>query len=63
MTYVRGELCGFIDYNMEYVMFIMTYITLTLQIDIFYDIYYVIIKLMSNFNVSIICATTTHLFY
>ncbi len=35
MTYVRGELCGFIDYNIEYVMFIMTYITLTLQFEHF----------------------------
>jgi hypothetical protein len=46
MIYVRGELCGFIDYNIEYAMFIMTYITLTLQFDIFYDIYYAIVKLI-----------------
>jgi hypothetical protein len=29
-----GKLCGFIHYNVQYVVFIVTYITLKLQLDI-----------------------------
>ncbi len=34
MKHVWGKLCSFIHYNVLYVMFIVTYITLKLQIDI-----------------------------
>jgi len=32
MTCGQGELCGFIDYNIEYAMFIMTYIYINIAI-------------------------------
>jgi len=34
MIHVWGKLCGFIHYNVQYVMFIVAYITLNWQIDI-----------------------------
>jgi len=34
MTHVWGKLCGFIDYNVQYVVFIVTYFILKLQFDI-----------------------------
>ncbi len=34
MTHVWGKLCGFIDYNVQYVVFIVAYLILKLQFDI-----------------------------